>query len=160
MIGTNWGRVHVAALREAGVEVVALAGDRAAEVRSAADELGVGAAISEVTALGTLELDLVSVATPAATHAAIIEALPDVPVLCEKPAVGLSPARALPAGRNQPVWVNHAFALLEVAERAESALNRVGPITAAQWGQIAIACAVAMAAVAVDKRLAARRTRG
>jgi dTDP-4-dehydrorhamnose reductase len=130
VIGTNWGRVHVAALRQAGVEVVALVGDRPTEVRSVADELGVRAA-ADPAVLHDLDLDLISVATPAPTHAAIIAALPDVAVLCEKPAVGLSPSRALPAGRSQPVWVNHAFAFLEVAERAHAVLGRLGPITAA-----------------------------
>jgi dTDP-4-dehydrorhamnose reductase len=131
VIGTNWGRVHVAALRDAGVEVVALAGDRMAELRAVAEELGVPRAIPDLHALHELDLDLISVATPAPTHAEIIEALPDIPVLCEKPAVGLSPARALPADRSQPVWVNHAFAFLEVAERSHAALSRLGPITAA-----------------------------
>lgn len=130
VIGTNWGRVHVAALREAGVEVVALAGAQEAEVRSAAEALGVDVAVRDLRALDALELDLVTVATPAPTHVAIIEALPDVPVLCEKPAVGLSPARAL--ARRSPVWVNHAFAFLEVAERAEAAVARLGPITDAR----------------------------
>ncbi|MCU0299979.1 MAG: Gfo/Idh/MocA family oxidoreductase [Candidatus Nanopelagicales bacterium] len=130
VVGTNWGRVHVAALRDAGVEVVALAAADPHEVRGAADELGVPLAVADLAALGGLGLDLACVATPAATHADVIDALPDVPVLCEKPAVGLAPVRAL-APRRAPVWVNLAFAFLDVAVRAAGSLHRIGRVRAA-----------------------------
>ena len=106
------GGVHVAALREAGVEVVALVGLDGARTRAAADRMGVAQVRTDPAGLRELELDLVSVATPAATHLEVIEALPDIPVLCEKPAVGLSPIRPLPARRRAAVWVNYAFAFL------------------------------------------------
>jgi myo-inositol 2-dehydrogenase / D-chiro-inositol 1-dehydrogenase len=130
VVGTNWGRVHVAALREAGVEVVALAGADAGTARAVAGELGIPAAVTDLDALRGLHLDLVAVATPAPTHAAVIDALPDVPVLCEKPAVGLAAIRGL-APRAAPVWVNYAFAFLDVARRAGDALAGIGALRSA-----------------------------
>lgn len=132
VIGTHWGTVHVAALRAAGAQVVAIV-DRVAERgRVVAADLGVPEAISDVGALASLGLDLISVATPAATHVEVIAALPpDVPVLCEKPAIGLSQVSLLPA-RSAPVWVNYAFAFLAVAERAADALTDLGPVRSAR----------------------------
>jgi predicted dehydrogenase len=106
VVGTNWGAVHVASLREAGAEVVALVGLDLHATQEAADSMGVPAALDHVSALSAVDLDLITIATPAATHAHVISDLPDVPVLCEKPAVGLSPLVPLPVARRTPVWVN------------------------------------------------------
>lgn len=78
--------------------------------------------------LGDLHLDLITVATPPGTHAEVINALPDVPVLCEKPAVGLGDAGALDSTRDAPIWVNYAFGFLDVARRAEAALPKLGDL--------------------------------
>ncbi|MCB0914229.1 MAG: hypothetical protein KDC23_00805 [Actinobacteria bacterium] len=111
VVGTNWGRVHKSALELAGVEVVAMLGRD-----------------DDLASLSELELDLVTVATPPQTHAAVINALPDVAVLCEKPAVGLSDLDTLDSSRNAPIWVNYAFGFLEVAGRAGRALPGIGTI--------------------------------
>ncbi len=133
VIGTGWGRVHVAALREAGVEVVAVVGLEEGRTRRAADELRVPVALTGVGEVAGLAPDLVSVATPAATHAEVIAALePQVPVLCEKPAVGLGPLREEPANRPGPVWVNYSFAFLGVAARAADAVHRIGHVSRAE----------------------------
>ncbi len=111
VIGTNWGQVHKSALAAAGVDVVAMVGRE-----------------DDLARLGDLNLDLITVATPPATHAKVINALPDVPVLCEKPAVGLGDAGALDSTRDAPIWVNYAFGFLDVAQRAEAALPNLGDL--------------------------------
>lgn len=131
VVGTNWGGLHVTVLREAGVDVVALVGLERDATRQAADRLGVPAALTRLADLARLDLDLVTVATPAATHHDVLAALPDLPVLCEKPAVGLAPLRPVPAGRSAPVWVNYAFAFLDVARSAGRHLDRLGTIRGA-----------------------------
>jgi predicted dehydrogenase len=132
VVGTNWGAVHVAALREAGAEVVAMVGLDLHVTQEAADEMGVPLAADHVSALSRMDLDLITVATPAATHAHVVADLPDVPVLCEKPAVGLSPLVHLPVGRRAPVWVNYPFSFLDVAQISALQVSRIGPITSAQ----------------------------
>lgn len=131
VIGANWGGVHVAGLREAGVEVVALVGRDPDRTRLAAEQLGIAAALTDPARLADLGVDLVDVATPASAHLEVVDALPpDVPVLCEKPAVGLTGPSELRA-RAAPVWVNYAFPFLEVAERAAHAVRGLGPVRAA-----------------------------
>ena len=130
VVGTHWGQVHVAALREAGVEVVALCGRDAGETATTAARLGITRTTTDLADLAHADVDLLTVATPPTTHADVIDALPDLPVLCEKPAVGLGPPRAL-AHRTRPVHVNYAFGFLDVARRAAAALDRIGAVQAA-----------------------------
>lgn len=132
VVGTGWGEVHVSALRDAGADVVALAGRDGARTGDASTRLGVPRAVTDLAELHALDLDLVSVATPAPTHRDVVAACPDVPVLCEKPAVGLSAALPVPAGRRSPVWVNYAFAWLSCAEQATRAVDDIGPVQRAQ----------------------------
>lgn len=132
VVGANWGAVHVAALREAGVEVVALVGRDPGRTRQRAAELGVALAVTDLAQLSRLDVELFTVATPASSHLAVIGSLPDhVPVICEKPAVGRSATGQLPAGRTAGVVVNYAFAFLDVADRAARALSRIGTVTSA-----------------------------
>lgn len=112
VVGVNWGRVHIAALRESGVDVVAVVARDAVSARRAAAETGVPHAL-DLPALHGLGLDVISVATPAHTHHSVVSALPDVPVICEKPAVGPGPLRTFT--RRSPVRVNYAFPWLRTA---------------------------------------------
>ena len=112
--------------------MVALVGLDLRVTQQAADDMGVPVAVDHVSAVSAMDLDLITVATPAATHAHVIAHLPDVPVLCEKPAVGLSPLVPLPVGRRTPVWVNYAFSFLDVAQISAQQVHRIGPITSAQ----------------------------
>lgn len=126
VIGANWGAAHVAALRENGVEVVALAGRDRVRTRTAAERMGIPKAVTDLARLHALDLDLISIATPAASHVEVLAAMPDVPVICEKPAVGDAAPAPLPPGRTAPVWVNYAYPFLEVAAAAALALPRIG----------------------------------
>lgn len=115
VVGVNWGRVHISALREAGLEVVAVVAQDPTGAHRAATETGVPQAL-DLPSLHTLDLDVISVATPATTHHRIISELPDVPVICEKPAVGTGPLRTFT--RRSPVRVNYAFPWLRSARVA------------------------------------------
>jgi predicted dehydrogenase len=132
VVGTRWGAVHVAALRAAGADVVAIVDRDAERASSAAEQLRVRTALTRPGQLAELALDLVSVATPAPSHVDVIASLPaDLPVLCEKPAIGLSRGpREL--RRSAPVWVNYAFSFLGVAERATEVLAELGPVRRAR----------------------------
>lgn len=77
-------------------------------------------------------LDLVTVATPPATHVDVIDQLPDVPVICEKPAVGVGELRMPRESRTSPIWVNYAFGFLDVAVRAAAELPRLGSLESVQ----------------------------
>jgi predicted dehydrogenase len=86
--GTSFGsRVHVPALRAAGFEVVALVGRDLARTRRRADRLEIPHATSSLEDALALDLDALSVATPPATHAALVRQALDngCHVLCEKP---------------------------------------------------------------------------
>ena len=150
MVGAGWGAVHVTALRACGVEVVALCGAPldGARTRAVAAEYGVPLALGDLEAALRLHPDLVTVATPAVTHAEVLARLRDVPVLCEKPLLGLRGDPAVLAARTAPLEVNFAFAFLDAARALAALLPARGRIhevrlssdydlplrfTAAQW---------------------------
>jgi predicted dehydrogenase len=89
VIGTGWGCLtHVPALRAAGIEVRALAGTDPDRTRARAEALGIPSATTELEAIvNDEETDLVVVATPPSTHAAIVVEAAEAGkhVLCEKP---------------------------------------------------------------------------
>lgn len=131
VIGTGWGRVHVAALRKAGVDVVAICARNPAGTREAADAEGIPLAFTDPTRLHTLDLDLVTIATPPATHPPLLATFPDLPVLCEKPVVGLTgDIAAVPA--HPRVRVNYAFAFLDTARAAAATLATLGRVRRAR----------------------------
>lgn len=122
VVGTGWGRVHIAALQELGVEVVALCGTNLEHTRAVANEHGITEALVEASQLPSLGLDLITIAAPTALHAELVAQLGPTPLLCEKPAVGVEvPVAQLspPAGQ---VWVNYAFPFLDAARQADAAL--------------------------------------
>jgi predicted dehydrogenase len=86
VIGTNWGRMHIGAFREAGADVVALCGQRPEHTREVAAQEGIPLATTDVRAL-CAAVDAVVVASPDGLHRAHVEAAlsADRAVLCEKP---------------------------------------------------------------------------
>ncbi|MBQ1782555.1 MAG: Gfo/Idh/MocA family oxidoreductase [Gammaproteobacteria bacterium] len=127
IIGSNWGLVHLVPLRNAGVDVVALCGQDAANTARVAAREGIGRCHTNAAELQ--DLDLIVIATPAITHPQLLELFPHQFVICEKPLLGighpLARAASLP---RQRVWVNYAFAFLDCAQAAAAALAQIGPL--------------------------------
>jgi dTDP-4-dehydrorhamnose reductase len=125
IVGLHWGLVHLRGLREAGCEVVALAAANEDEAREAAEREGVPRATADVSSLN--DLDLVVIATPAATHVDVINALPSPRLICEKPLVGVAgDPGALPDTEGR-LLVNLAFPYLHTARAVASVVAELGP---------------------------------
>jgi predicted dehydrogenase len=113
VIGAGWaGEGHTIALREAGVEVVAMCGRTPEPAKAMAGKLG----IDEVRfdwrqALESLRPDIVAIATPAAPHREIAEFAAGLGshIMCDKPlGVNAEAARAMLAAVEQ-AGVKHAY---------------------------------------------------
>jgi len=128
VLGTNWGLVHVQALRRHGVRVVALCGGPtdADRTRRVAREQGIDIAISDPAGLLELHLDLITIATPAGTHPMLLRQFDGMPVICEKPLLGMSGDESLLPLRMRNVWLNFAFPFLGAARLLATAVNRLG----------------------------------
>jgi predicted dehydrogenase len=87
IIGTGWGaRVQVPAFREAGLDVVAIAGHDPQKTRQTAQELSL-TPFDDWHALVASDVDLVTIVTPPSEHLAMATAALEAGkhVLCEKP---------------------------------------------------------------------------
>jgi hypothetical protein len=134
VIGANWGQTHVRALRQHGVEVVALCGAPEDHERTTAvaAEFRIKRAVADPSRLLELDLDVVTVASPARSHAALVQLLAGFPVICEKPLLGMTgDPRRLPDDGAR-IWVNYAFTFLDSARRmAELGGVRAARVTSA-----------------------------
>src|SRR5258708_2828163 len=87
IVGTGWGaRVQVPAFREAGLDVVAIAGHDSEKTRQTARELDL-TPFDDWHTLIASDVDLVTIVTPPSEHLAMATAALDAGkhVLCEKP---------------------------------------------------------------------------
>lgn len=115
VIGSNWGRVHVAGLRQAGCHVNALM----------AHDADLGARIAQQeqiphfgTGLETLDgCDVIAIATPTTSHLGYLQALQERAILCEKP-LGITPdnQEAFSALASSQIYVSYPFPLLDTAQ--------------------------------------------
>lgn len=129
IVGLNWGLVHLRGLREAGCDVVALAAADEDRARRIAAREGVESATSDLRSLSGI--DLVVVAVPADSHAAVLRQLPDPLLICEKPVLGVrTPIADLPETRGR-MFVNYAFGFLATARTAAAVIDRLGDPRAA-----------------------------
>lgn len=113
VIGAGWaGEGHVVALRAAGVEVVAICGRSAAPTHDLASRLGVPATLAWRDAIRDLHPDIVTIATPAASHVeiAIAAAAAGCHILCEKPMALDADAAATMLDAVRRTGVKHAYA--------------------------------------------------
>lgn len=125
IVGLHWGLVHLRGLREAGCDVVALAAQDHAAAQSVAAREGVPRGTADIASLNAV--DLVVIATPAATHAELIAALPEPALICEKPLLGMTGSRAaLPATADR-LYVNYAFGFLQTARAIDRVIADLGP---------------------------------
>ena len=123
VIGTNWGRVHVAGLRKAGCDVTAMMAHDADVVARIAAEEHIPHCGTDLQVL--TDCDLITIATPTASHLAYLQALADRPVICEKP-LGLTPdnVMAFDALTAQQHFISYPFAFLQAAEALREQIHR------------------------------------
>ncbi|HZQ58841.1 MAG TPA: Gfo/Idh/MocA family oxidoreductase [Acidimicrobiales bacterium] len=130
VVGTGFGgRVHVPALRNAGFDVAAMVGRDAEKTARRAQRLGVPQACTSLAeALAIPGVEVVSIATPPAEHAALaIEAVEaGRHVICEKPfaidAVEARRMRDAAAKAGVVALVGHEFRFAEDRATARDAL--------------------------------------
>ena len=139
IIGTGWGaRVQVPAFREAGLDVVAIAGHNAERTRKIAGELDVEP-FDDWRTLIASNVDLVTIVTPPSEHLQMATSALDAGkhVLCEKPtALNASEAEQLvAAGRKYPdriALIDHELRFLPSFRAARERIADLGGIRYAE----------------------------
>jgi predicted dehydrogenase len=140
IIGTGWGaRVQVPAFREAGLDVVAIAGHNAERTRNIAGDLDVEPFDDDWRALIASNIDLVTIVTPPSEHLQMATVALDAGkhVLCEKPtALNVSEAEQLvAAGRKHPdriALIDHELRFLPSFRAARERIGDLGGIRYAE----------------------------
>ncbi|HEX8153741.1 MAG TPA: Gfo/Idh/MocA family oxidoreductase [Thermoanaerobaculia bacterium] len=139
IIGTGWGaRAQVPGFREAGLQVVAIAGHDVAKTRAVAAELDVQA-IDDWRELISSEIDLVSIVTPPDRHLEMATAALAAGrhVLSEKPtAVDAAEAEQLVAAAarhpNRIALIDHELRFLPSFRAARERIGELGGIRYAE----------------------------
>ncbi len=139
IIGTGWGaRVQAPAFREAGLEVVAIAGHNADRTRRAAGELGL-VAFDNWRALVASNVDIITIVTPPSEHLAMATAALEAGkhVLSEKPmALNVAEAEQLiAAARRHPdqlTLIDHELRFLPSFRAARERIGELGGIRYAE----------------------------
>jgi len=140
IIGTGWGaRVHVPAFREAGLEVVAIAGHNAERTRKIAGELDVEP-FDDWRKLIASNLDLVTIVTPPSKHLEMATSALDAGkhVLCEKPtALNADEAEQLvAAGRKHPHQISLIDHELRFLPSFRAARERIGELGGIRYAEV------------------------
>jgi predicted dehydrogenase len=139
IIGTGWGaRVQVPAFREAGIEVVSIAGQNPERTRRVATELHLDA-FDDWRALVASNVDLVTIVTPPSEHLMMATAALDAGkhVLCEKPtALDAAEAEQLVAAArshtDQLALIDHELRFLPSFRAARERIGELGGIRYAE----------------------------
>lgn len=139
IIGTGWGaRVQVPAFREAGLDVVAIAGHNAERTRKIAGDLDIEP-FDDWRSLIASNIDLVTIVTPPSEHLQMATSALDAGkhVLCEKPtALNASEAEQLVAvGREHPdqiALIDHELRFLPSFRTARERIGDLGGIRYAE----------------------------
>ena len=140
ILGTGWGaRVQVPTFREAGLNVVAIAGHDAAKTQRLAAELGVRAEADWQAVVGAPDVELVSIVTPPSEHRemALAALSAGKHVLLEKPtAISVSEAQELvDEARRHPdqlTLIDHELRFLPSWRAARNEIERIGPMRYAE----------------------------
>ena len=139
IVGTGWGaRVQVPVFREAGLQVVAIAGFHAEKTRELAAGLDLRA-YDDWRDLVASDLDLVSVTSPPSEHRemALAALQAGKHVLCEKP-TAMNDAEAtelVEAARNHPeriAIIDHELRFLPAWRETRERIHEIGPIRYAE----------------------------
>ena len=122
VIGGNWGRVHVAGLRRAGCHVTALVAHDTTIASTIAAEEQIPDHGSDIAILRSC--DLVTIATPTATHLDFLQRLQNKTILCEKP-LGLTPENrfAFTELMQKNIFISYPFLHLECSKALTNAIN-------------------------------------
>jgi predicted dehydrogenase len=140
IIGTGWGaRSQVPNFREAGLEVVAIAGSHRNKTKRVAEELGLEAVDDWKVLIARGDVDLVSVVTPPSEHVTMSIAALDAGkhVICEKPtALNAAEAQKLvDAGRRNPgrvAIIDHELRFLPSFRAAKQRIAELGGVRYAE----------------------------
>jgi dTDP-4-dehydrorhamnose reductase len=124
IVGVHWGLVHLRGLREADCEVVALAARDGPGAAAVAAREGVPRGTADVASLNAV--DVVVIATPAATHCDLIRALPHPKLICEKPLLGMTGSLDDPPLTGGRMFVNYAFGFLSSARCMDAVVAERG----------------------------------
>ena len=140
IIGTGWGaRVQVPAFREAGLEVVAIAGHDAERTRKIAGQLDVEA-FDDWRKLIASNVDLVTIVTPPSEHLEMASSALDAGkhVLCEKPtALNASEAEQLvAAGKKHPDRIALIDHELRFLPSFRAARERMGELRGIRYAEV------------------------
>jgi predicted dehydrogenase len=146
IIGTGWGaRVQVPAFREAGLEVVALAGSHRNKTRRIAEELGVVAHDEWTSLVASNDVDVVSVVTPPSEHVTMATAAlaNGKHVICEKPtALNAAEAERLVAeARKHPELVAIIDHEMRFVPAMRAMRERIGELGAIRYAEVRYASA-------------------
>jgi predicted dehydrogenase len=139
IIGTGWGaRVQVPAFREAGLEVVAIAGHNADRTRNIAAQLDLEP-FDDWRKLITSNIDLVTIVTPPSEHLQMATSALDAGrhVLCEKPTAlnAVQAEQLVAAGRKHPdqiALIDHELRFLPSFVAARERIGDLGGIRYAE----------------------------
>lgn len=140
IVGTGWGaRVQVPTFREAGLEVVALAGFHKSKTAEAADELGVRAYEDWRALVDAAEVDLVSIVTPPSEHREMALAALEAGkhVILEKPTArnAAEAEQLLAAARRYPervALIDHELRFLPSWREARTRMPELGEVRYAE----------------------------
>ena len=122
VIGSNWGRVHVAGLRQAGCHVDALMAHDADLVARIAQEEQIPRFGTDLDTL--VDCDVIAIATPTASHLGYLQALQDRAILCEKP-LGITPDNqaAFSSLASSRIYVSYPFTFLQTAQALKARIQ-------------------------------------
>ena len=140
ILGTGWGaRVQVPTFREAGLNVVAIAGFHRNKTRELAGELGLRPHDDWREIVAAADVDLISIVTPPSEHRGMAIAALEAGkhVLCEKPtAMNVLEAEHLVAvAKNRPqqiALIDHELRFLPAWREARQRLPELGPVRYAE----------------------------
>lgn len=140
IVGTGWGtRVQGPLFREAGLQVVAIAGFHRNKTREAADGLGLRAYDRWQDLVTAPDVDLVSIVTPPAEHREMALAALEAGkhVICEKPTAMNAPEaeELLAASRQRPGQIaimDHELRFLPAWREARERIGEIGAIRYAE----------------------------
>lgn len=114
IIGTNWGQVHIASIKQLNIQVIAIFDLEINKAQAVANQHNIALATDNLADLKNA--DLVVIATPAFSHSKVIQAFPTSYLICEKPVVGWQGDIDELPDNSEHIWINYAFSFLHSSQ--------------------------------------------